>query len=90
MTLMHRLFPLHAARALGALFMGCCAVLSAAVPSADSAEQVPPHAVVFMYHRFGEAEYPSTNITLTQFEDQLDYLETEGFRIWPLARIVSS
>ena len=52
------------------------------------ASEVPPHAVVFMYHRFGEADYPATNITLAQFEAQLEYLEAEDFRVWPLARIV--
>jgi len=46
------------------------------------------HAVVFMYHRFGETKYPSTNVTLAQFESQLDYLAENGFRIWPLERIV--
>lgn len=63
-------------------------LLSLGIPYA--AQATPPHAVVFMYHRFGEAEFPSTNITLAQFEAQLDYLETEGYRIWPLTRIVRS
>lgn len=41
-----------------------------------------------MYHRFGDSRYPSTNITMAQFERQLDYLAQNGYRIWPLARIV--
>ena len=28
-------------------------------------------AVIYMYHRFGESAYPSTNITLEQFEEHL-------------------
>src|SRR5690606_16678951 len=46
-------------------------------------------AVVFMYHRFGEERYPSTNVTMAQFEQHLDFLEREGFEIWALPRIVS-
>ncbi|NCB43338.1 MAG: chitin deacetylase, partial [Clostridia bacterium] len=29
---------------------------------------------VFAYHRFGDSRYPSTNITLSVFESQLQYL----------------
>lgn len=46
-------------------------------------------AVVFMYHRFGEGAYPSTNVTLEQFEAQLDYLERENFTVWPLPKLVT-
>jgi len=46
------------------------------------------HAVVFMYHRFGDDRYPSTNIKLKQFEQQLDYIEKNGFNVWPLSKIV--
>jgi len=28
-------------------------------------------AVVFMYHRFGDGRFPSTNITIEQFEAHL-------------------
>ena len=46
-------------------------------------------AVVVMYHHFGDARYPSTNIRLDQFEDQLRFLETSGFNVWPLNDIVA-
>nr|WP_321268316.1 polysaccharide deacetylase family protein [uncultured Sulfurimonas sp.] len=45
-------------------------------------------AVVFMYHRFGESKYPSTNITLKQFESQLEYLEKNNYNIWHLSKIL--
>jgi len=45
-------------------------------------------AVVFMYHRFGEGDYPSTNVTLAQFKAQLDFLQREGFQVWPLPKLV--
>jgi biofilm PGA synthesis lipoprotein PgaB len=53
-----------------------------------AAHAVGSHAVVFMYHRFGDSRYPSTNIDTVQFARQLDYLDANGYRIWPLARIV--
>ncbi len=44
--------------------------------------------VVFMYHRFGEDKYPSTNITIKQFENHLRYIKNNGFKVWPLSKIV--
>jgi len=49
----------------------------------------PNSAVVFMYHHFGNSKYPSTNITLEQFQYQLDYLETNNYNVWPLSKIVN-
>ena len=46
------------------------------------------HAVVLMYHRFGEDRYPSTSIRLEQFDAQLRYLAEHDYHIWPLARVI--
>lgn len=46
-------------------------------------------AVVFLYHRFGEPRYPTTNIKVDQFEAQLRYLAAHHFAIWPVQRIVA-
>ncbi|MDX1453952.1 MAG: polysaccharide deacetylase family protein [Gammaproteobacteria bacterium] len=46
--------------------------------------------VVFMYHRFGESEYPSTNIRMEQFERQLEYLAENGYEVWPLPRLAAA
>ena len=46
-------------------------------------------AVVLMYHRFGDARYPSTNITLEQFEQHLKYLQDNNFTVWPLSKILN-
>lgn len=46
------------------------------------------HAVVFVYHRFGEPEYPSTNTPVAAFRAQLDYLASHGFHVWSLPRLV--
>ena len=47
-------------------------------------------ASVLMYHRVGNADHPSTNVTEAQFRAHLDYLETEGFNVVPLARVVEA
>ncbi len=58
---------------------------SAALATQDGAQ-----AVIFMYHRFGESRYPSTNITLAQFEEQLDFFEKNDFSVLPLSEIVEA
>ncbi len=45
-------------------------------------------AVLFMYHRFGEAEYPSANIRIDQFEEQLEELRTGGYKVLPVPEIL--
>lgn len=45
-------------------------------------------AVVFMYHRFGESKYPSTNIKLEQFEAHLEYLKQNNYNVVALSEIV--
>ena len=45
-------------------------------------------AVVFMYHRFDDERYPSTNIKLEQFEKHLEYIEKNNFNVWPLSKII--
>lgn len=49
-----------------------------------------PQAVVLMYHRVGESEYPSTNVTVEQFQAHLDYLAENDFNVLPLERIVEA
>ncbi|VVS95423.1 polysaccharide deacetylase family protein [Desulfoluna spongiiphila] len=47
-------------------------------------------AVIFMYHRFGDARFPSTNIRMDQFKEHLAYLEENGFHVAPLDEVVAS
>lgn len=47
-------------------------------------------AVVFMYHRFGESRYPSTNIKMEQFRFELEYLKTHHYNVWPLSKIIKA
>jgi poly-beta-1,6-N-acetyl-D-glucosamine N-deacetylase len=45
-------------------------------------------AVVVMYHRFGEDGYPSTNVTLAQFEAHVAELKSGPYTVLPLLEIV--
>jgi len=47
-------------------------------------------AVVFMYHRFGEAEYPSTNITMEQFDQHVKELTSGPYTVMGVPQIVSA
>ncbi len=47
-------------------------------------------AVVLMYHRFGEARFPSTNIRVEQFEAQLKHLRDGGYTVVPLADVIAA
>ena len=47
-------------------------------------------AVVIMYHRFGESKYPSTNITLEQFEAHIQELTSGPYRVLPLPEIIKA
>ena len=47
-------------------------------------------AVIFMYHRFGEDEYPSTSIKLEQFEAHLAELKSGAYNVIALSDIVKA
>lgn len=60
----------------------------AAEPSVVAAGGDATSAVVFMYHRFGEDEYPSTNIRLEQFKEHIAELTSGGYSVLGLPQIV--
>ena len=59
---------------------------------AQATADVPPDngAVVIMYHRFGEADLPSTNIRLAQFEAHIAELTSGRYTVLPLPDIVAA
>lgn len=50
--------------------------------------QAADSAVVFLYHRFGESAYPTTNVGLDQFDAQLAELKSGGYSVMPVPDIV--
>ena len=47
-----------------------------------------PGVSVFMYHRFGEDKYPSTNVSQEQFLSHIDYVLSNEIKIIELEEIV--
>lgn len=47
-------------------------------------------AVVLMYHRFGESQYPSTNITIQQFEAHIEELSKDEYSVRSLPEIIAA
>lgn len=62
------------------------ATLGFAAPPARAADS----AVILMYHRFGEADLPTTNIGIEQFEAHLAKITSGAYRVLPLSRIVAA
>jgi len=56
--------------------------------SAAAAGAPSESAVVVMYHRFGEKKFPSTNITLEQFDEHIKILTSGAYTVLPLPEIV--
>ena len=49
-----------------------------------------PSAVILMYHRFGENQFPSTNTTVDQLEDHISALQEGGHTVVPLDLVVAA
>ena len=47
-------------------------------------------AVILMYHRFGETEYPTTNISIKQFEEHIAELKSGPYTVLPVPEIVAA
>lgn len=79
-----------AAARLAALLLvsALCLPTSPLVAPARAAED-HRSAVIFIYHRFGEDRYPSTNIRIEQFEAQIAELKAGGYTFLPLPDIVA-
>lgn len=71
--------------------LGAVLALSAILgPPAAMPAVAADSAVIFMYHRFGEDRYPSTNIRLEQFEAHIAELLRGGYAVLPVPKIVEA
>ncbi len=70
-------------------FLSVIAFCGIGVPYAVADEPVTKASVI-MYHRFGESDYPSTNVTMEQFRAHLEELKTGGYHVAPLPEIVAA
>ena len=74
---------------MAALF--CILMIGTSLAKPAAAQTTEPErdsATVIMYHRFGEGRYPSTNISMEQFEDHLALLTNGDYTVLPLPEIV--
>jgi peptidoglycan/xylan/chitin deacetylase (PgdA/CDA1 family) len=62
--------------------------LLSACHASDNNKQLEQHAVILVYHRFGEDRYPSTSVTLKQFEQQIQILSSGQYHVWPVTKII--
>jgi peptidoglycan/xylan/chitin deacetylase (PgdA/CDA1 family) len=69
--------------ALAAALLALAAALPEPAAAADS-------AVIIMYHRFGESEYPATNVTMEQFRAHIAELKSGGYKVLPVPEIVAA
>jgi peptidoglycan/xylan/chitin deacetylase (PgdA/CDA1 family) len=45
-------------------------------------------ATIFVYHRFGDDRYPSTNTSIEQLRKDFDYIKNNGYKVVPLSKVV--
>ena len=69
----------HRVACLGSKFLAIFILLLSFLGSAFAAD----HAVILMYHRFGEDRLPSTSIRLDQFDAHLEKLSNGNYSVWP-------
>ena len=43
---------------------------------------------IIMYHRFGESNYPTTNIQMERFKDHINELKSQKYKIMRLSKII--
>ena len=70
-------------RFLPVLLLSACTLSDTDAVAADG-------AVVLMYHRFGDARFPATNIRESQLRDHLDYLQSNDYSVIPLEQLLAS
>jgi len=73
--------------ALLAKFLVLLFILPALSPTLPAQKD---HVVCFVYHRFGDGRYPSTNISTDAFRGQLAYLRQNNFTVWTMGQAVKA
>ena len=79
----HRLLRASRAVCIAFAMAATIATGSAAAVAADS-------AVILQYHRFGEDSYPSTSVTIDQFEAHIEHLASGGYAVLPVPEILAA
>ena len=54
----------------------------------ENAKTAGPGVTVLIYHRFGEDKYPTTNISVERFREQMEFLKSNDYTVIPLGQLV--
>ncbi len=47
-------------------------------------------AHIFVYHRFGDSRYPSTDTTISELKKEFNYFKNNGYKVVPLKKLVKA
>jgi len=72
-----------------AVIIICNADISPA-KTTDKASATTSSAVIFVYHRIGEDQYPASNLRIEQFEAHIRELKTGDYNVLPVHQIVKA
>ena len=64
--------------------------IAAAVTTGAGAAIAGESAVILQYHRFGEDSYPTTSVTIDQFEGHIEHLTSGGYTVLPVPEILAA
>jgi peptidoglycan/xylan/chitin deacetylase (PgdA/CDA1 family) len=72
------------------IFFTFCTLATIAQENSDTVPGLQNELISFVYHRFGESKYASTNISLENFRKQLDYLKENEYHVLTMGEAVSA
>ena len=47
-------------------------------------------AHIFVYHRFGDSRYPTTNTTIEELKKEFEYFKNNGYKVIPLEKLITA
>ena len=78
------------ARHLAALAAATAVLCGPVAGAASPPKAVADSAVILIYHRFGDARFPATNVRLDQFDAHVAALASGRYKVLPLPEIVDA
>ena len=69
---------------------GIALAMAASIATGSAAAIAADSAVILQYHRFGEDAYPSTSVTIEQFEAQIEHLSSGGYTVLSVPEILAA
>ena len=70
--------------------LAVAAAIAAGIAAGGAAAVAADSAVILQYHRFGEDAYPTTSVTIDQFEAHIEHLAGGGYAVLPVPEILAA